>query len=106
MSYRQRSRRRLNAAPLPSVRVRIDELLLNGFSPADRFEIGGGLQTELTRLLSDRGIPQPLSKPAEYTRLDAGTLSPSADHRASAIGTQVANAVYRTFQPGPEGGAQ
>ena len=115
MNHRERLRQRLkgpesvrseseSAAASPRVQVHINELLLNGFSPSGRYEVGDAFQTELTRLFSDQGIPQPLTGPAKYARLDAGTLSARRDDPASTIGSLVANAVYRTFQPGPKGG--
>ncbi|MEV8395392.1 hypothetical protein ACFU76_12290 [Streptomyces sp. NPDC057539] len=48
----------LNEPPRPpSVRVDIGELVLDGFDRVDPDRVSAAFQTELTRLVRDRGVP-------------------------------------------------
>ena len=54
------------------IEVHIDELILHGFTPRDRWQIGDALEHELRGLLAARGIPASwLSSPE---RIDAGRI--------------------------------
>jgi hypothetical protein len=47
-----------------AVRLHIDELELDGLDPAIRFDVARGLEGELVRLFSERGVPPGLRAPA------------------------------------------
>jgi hypothetical protein len=72
----------------------IGELVLHGFDPADRYPIAAALQQELERRLGDGGVPPAWEAGGEVPRLDGGQFSMAAGARASAVGAQVAQAVY------------
>ena len=77
----------------PDVRLHVEELVLDGFAPGDRHEIGEALERELTRLLEERGLP-PTVTGSEWPRLDGGSFELAPGLRAEAIGARVATAVY------------
>ena len=76
------------------VEVSIGELVLNGFSPADRLPIADAIGRELERLFSEEGIPPSLSKTAEADRLSGGAFRVAAGERQTSIGEKVARAIY------------
>ena len=75
--------------------LHIEEVVLHGFSPGDRYAIGDALERELVLLLSERAVPPSLTQDGEFERLDAGSLTLSPDWKADRIGVQVAQAVYK-----------
>jgi len=80
-----------------NIEINIDELVLHGFSPGDRYRIGEAVELELTRLISEQGIPSSLSRGGEQTRMNGGTFNMSPNSRAELVGTQVAQSVYKGF---------
>jgi hypothetical protein len=77
-----------------NVQLHIEELVLNGFAPHDRYLIGDAVQHELARLFTERGVPAHLMDRGRATRLDAGSFSVRAETKTHAIGAQIAGAVY------------
>jgi hypothetical protein len=112
MSHRERLRRRLTeggdnrsrpTTPLfagapPSIKLRIEELVLHGFQPTDRYGIGDALQNELTRMLTEQGMPPAMADSSQVARLDGGAFSMQPGERPSRVGSQAARAVYRGFE--------
>lgn len=76
------------------IEVNIDELVLHGFSPADRYRIGEALEGELTRLFTEGGLPSGLAKGSQVDRLDGGSFDVKQGSKAESIGVQVAKSVY------------
>jgi hypothetical protein len=76
------------------VRLHIEEVVLHGFNPRERYTIGDSVQQELTRLMTDRGVPSLLDAPRSAERLDPGTFHVTPNSRPPALGAQVARAVY------------
>ena len=72
------------------IRVHIDELVLHGFDPLDRYAIGDAVRNELTEALGDGGWRDAAS--VAIPRLRAGTVE-AQPRRGAGIGTEVANAV-------------
>jgi hypothetical protein len=77
-----------------NVELHIEELVLHGFSPGDRYRVGEAVEQELTRLLADRGVPQSLEGGGEIGHVDGGAIEVAPDSRAQVVGAQVAKAVY------------
>lgn len=89
--------------------LRIDELVLHGFRPGDRYAIAAALEQELTRLFSEQGVPPGLAEGRGRTvggpettgeagnifRLDAGSFDMPHDATPDAIGIQVARTIHR-----------
>lgn len=77
-----------------NVELHIEELVLHGFAPGDRHHIGEAVQQELTRLFT-LGVPPSLAQGGEIGRLDGGEFGMTADMQRGAIGTQIAQSIYR-----------
>jgi hypothetical protein len=77
-----------------SVRLRIEELVLEGFLPGDRYRIAAAVEAELARLFIDQGAPTGLASGEAVLMLDAGSFHLSPDTGPDKIGAQVAQAVY------------
>jgi len=76
------------------IHLHIEELVLHGFVPADRYRIGDAMQRELARLFTEKQTPPSLTKNAEIDRLNGGTFHMTAAPRPEATGAQVARAVF------------
>ena len=74
--------------------LNIEELVLYGFSPGDRYRIGEAVEQELSRLLANRGVPESLAQGGEVASVDGGAFEVAPDSRAQVVGAQVAKAVY------------
>ncbi|SOE87095.1 hypothetical protein SAMN05446935_7654 [Burkholderia sp. YR290] len=111
MNHRERMRRRRGAqilehlgnGSLPAVLLqqyidlRIDQLIVEGLQSSDAYQFGNAVQTELTRLLVERGIQQRATSPLEFARLAAGAISVTSASKPVTTGWQVAEAVYSSF---------
>jgi hypothetical protein len=75
--------------------LHIEELVLHGFSPADRSLIGKTVERELLRLLNDQGLRFSVTEDEEFPRLDGGTFQVAPGSKPEAIGLQIARAVHR-----------
>ena len=58
------------SARTPAVQLHIEELVLHGFAPADRYRIAAAVQLELTRLLAEHGVSPALQQGGEAQRLN------------------------------------
>jgi len=74
------------------IEVTIDELVLHGFLPGERYAIAEALGQELTRLFSEHGVPPSLGHAGEIALLDAGSFARTPT--ATGIGAQAAQAVF------------
>jgi hypothetical protein len=79
---------------LTNVELHVEELVLHGFSPADRYRIGETVERELARLFAEEGVPASLAESLDAGHLDAGVFHVAPDSGAEAIGARVAQAVY------------
>ena len=77
-----------------NIELNIEELVLHGFSPGDRYRIGEAVEQELTKLLADRGVPQSLERNREVANMDGGAFEVAPGSRPQVVGAQVAKAVY------------
>lgn len=82
-----------------NLEINIEELVLHGFAPGDRYEIGKSLELELVRLFTEQGVPGVLSENMNVGRVDAGKFSASPNSKANVIGNQTAISVYNAFNP-------
>lgn len=85
---------RLASPVAGSLRLHIEEVVLHGFNPRGRYAVGDAIQHELTRLLTERGLPTSLIAPRASEQLDAGAFHTAPNSRPHALGAQVARAVY------------
>jgi hypothetical protein len=82
----------------PNIKLHIEELVLHGFSPNDRYAIADAVEQELSRLLvTDFEAPQlppSLAGNRDMPRVDAGTFPVASGAKANSIGAQIAGAVH------------
>jgi hypothetical protein len=74
--------------------VRIERLVLEGFAAHDRWRIASAVESELSRLLTERGLPPGLLEGGAVATIQADSFAPRAGSRPEAIGADVARAVY------------
>lgn len=83
----------------PNLELHIEELVLHGFKPGDRHAISDAVQVELTRLLTEQGVSSSLAQGVEVPRIDGGSFNVKANSKPNAIGTHVAESVYKGMNP-------
>ena len=83
-----------------NVELHIEELVLHGFAPGDRYRIGEAVELELQRLLAEQGAPNLFNGNVELARIDAGAFDVKPDAKSELIGAQVAQAVYEGMKGG------
>ncbi len=76
------------------IALSIEELILVGFAPADRYRIAEAVQNELTRLLASEGVPPALTQGGAIPWIDGGTWTLNQGMNAQDIGTQIARNIY------------
>ena len=77
-----------------NLELHIEELVLRGFAPGERYRIGEAVKRELARLFDEQGVPPSLAQGSEVERLDGGAFEVSRGSRSEAVGVQVAQAIY------------
>jgi hypothetical protein len=77
-----------------NLELRVEELMLDGFAPTDRYRIGEAVERELARLFTERGVSPTLNQESETEYLDGGAFELKPNLGAEAIGVQVAQTVY------------
>jgi hypothetical protein len=83
-----------SAFALKNFEVTIDELVLTGFAPGDRFHIADALERELARLLMEKGVPGLDGNSVAIEGLDAGKFKVGGA-RAPGIGRQAAQVLHQ-----------
>ncbi len=80
----------------PNIELHIDELVLHGFDHGDGHRVGEAVEKELTRLLTEQGLP--VAESIDIERLDGGScrFSPVCDARA--VGRVVAESIHKGLQ--------
>lgn len=77
-----------------NIELHIEELVLHGFAPGDRYSIADAVESELTRSFAERGLPPSLMRNAVIGRVDGGAFDVASGAKPDRIGGQVAEAVY------------
>jgi len=77
-----------------NVRLHIEELVLEGFPPGDRYRIAAAVEAELARLFAEQEIPPGLAGGGTMPMLDGGSFDVAPHARPDHTGAQVAQAVY------------
>lgn len=83
-----------------NIEINIEQLVLHGFSPADRLRIGLAVEQELGLLFNEKGVPPSLIQNINLPHVDAGSFKMSPNAKPAAIGNQIAGAVYSGFEAG------
>lgn len=77
-----------------NVEIRIDRLILEGVDPRHRSRIAAAMKRELTRLVTDRGVPPHWGQAAPSGR-GVPRVEIAPGQAPARIGTIVARAIYR-----------
>ena len=88
--------------------VHIETLVAHGADPSTAAGLGAALETELTRLISDGGVPAALGAGRDLPALVLPDQTGSADADAATSGRRIAVALYRELggtPPAPGGAA-
>jgi hypothetical protein len=72
------------------IEIQIDQLVLDGFAPADRLRIANSVKQELARIVAERGI----EKPAAVSSKDPGSFRVAPHDHAEGIGRRAAQAIH------------
>lgn len=75
------------------VEIVIDELVLHGFSPAERYRIGDSLSLELERLVMDQGLQ--VHESMDIPSLRAAPVQMPPGSKPDLLGARVAEAVFK-----------
>jgi hypothetical protein len=82
----------------PNIKLHIEELVLHGFPPRDRYVIADAVERELSHLLarqfSGRVASTSLTNDVDQSSLDAGAFHVAPNARPNSIGAQIARAVH------------
>lgn len=82
------------------VEIHIDELVLQGFSPQGRYAIAVAVESELTRLMTENGIPSSFLAGGHIPSLNAGRFDMQHAAKGETVGNNIANSVYKGFKSG------
>jgi hypothetical protein len=77
-----------------SVELHIEELVLHGFDPAHRYQIGDAVERELTRLFAEHGAPADFAEDVEFERLNGGSISLPPGVNPETAGIELARVIY------------
>jgi hypothetical protein len=88
--------------PRDAIQVHIEELILHGFAPGDRYQIASSVEKELTRLMRLASLARLPEKPLAVERINAGAVRVGSRDKPQAAGVQIAQAVYRSLRTGTD----
>lgn len=77
------------------INVKIDRLILRGLPHKDRHAFAEALQQELGHILSIPGNSQHLSTLGNFTHLNVGQVTQSADSSIQQLGTETARTITK-----------
>ncbi len=80
------------------IELHIESLVLHGFDGVNRVQLGIAVEQELSRLLTEQGIPPALQRGGRVAQLDGGSFPLSPDMTPEATGIQIARTVYRGLE--------
>jgi hypothetical protein len=80
-----------------AVELHIEELVLHGFAPGDRYVIGDAIERELACLLCDQGIPSSLRSENARDEISGARFNLPHNAKPAGIGRQIAQAVFQGF---------
>ena len=80
------------------IEIHIDELVLHGFANDDLDGIKKAVESELARLIKEQGLPDSLSSPKSYHRIDAGGFTMPKGTKAGIVGNDIAGSVFSGFK--------
>lgn len=80
------------------INIHIDNLVIHGFDRIERDQVGSAVQKELSRLISEQGLPSALKKSQTIGNLNAGEFRTGKSSSPRNVGIQVAQKIYRGME--------
>jgi len=77
-----------------NIRLHIDDLVLEGFPPGDRYRIAAAVEAGLASHFAEHGVPPGLVTGGTIPSLDGGAFNIASGARPEAIGAEVAKSLY------------
>jgi hypothetical protein len=79
-----------------NIQVHIERLILDGLNimPGQRHLLQAAVETELTRLFAEDGVPSTLALGGAWPVLSTGGIQLTASSEPAQLGQQIAQAVY------------
>ena len=88
--------------PLPSrIVVRIDELILDGVAPGDRYVIADAVRNALAEQLEQSGAGPSWNRGVHIERIDAGECRLPRRAGAGTLGSRIGETIYRGITTWP-----
>ena len=81
----------------PDVHLHIQELVLHGFAPADRYAVAAAVEQELGRLFAEESSLPNFGNSSEIYQLRGGSFDVQPGAKPDAIGIQLAAELYRSL---------
>ncbi len=78
----------------PTIDLHIHELILRNVPYAQRHHIAAAVEQELTRLLTEQGVPPSLAQSGYLPQVNVDHIQVAADAKADVIGGQIAQSLY------------
>jgi hypothetical protein len=82
----------------PKIELQIGELILHGIPAALRRDVAAAIEQELTRLLSERGLPPELAQGGSIPHVGVDDMRLAAGAKAGDVGKQIAQGMYSNLQ--------
>jgi hypothetical protein len=76
------------------IELHIQELVLHGFAPGDRYRIAEAMERELTRSFAETGAPPAWTNSVRLARVETGAVR-IVSTNAEAVGSQVGQTLFR-----------
>jgi hypothetical protein len=89
--------------PVSTVDVFIDELILHGFSHADRYAIGDAISLELEHQLSEASVLPFLEQSADIEFIKTTPIALPRNEKPIGVGNQIGQAVFNGMKNDPQG---
>ena len=85
--------------------LQIDQLVIEGYPASQRWRIASAIESELGRLLTERGVPPGLLRGGSIPTIQADGFNPRPTDRVEAIGTRLAYTIYDAMSSATSKGA-
>lgn len=84
-----------------NVDLYIEELVLHGFAPSDRYRIATAIEQELVRQITENGLGSGFTQGIEIDNLDGGEFNIAPEARPEMTGINAARQVHRGLKQCP-----
>ncbi len=82
---------------MKQIEIHIEELVLHGFPPQEKYRIGEALQAALHNHFEEKGLPPVLSSGGYIPVIDSGTFDMHSTEQPRGKAENIAATVYKGF---------